>query len=379
MATASTTVERSQRADVEVRIVDCDVHLVPTSKDEILARMPARLRDRVGKRRANATGKETYRSFEKSKRGDSHPPSGAPPGSEPDFVYQQLFGDAAVDLAMLIPEGRFTVDPEINAAWCRAHNEWAVDTWLSKWNRGGRIFGSIAVSTDDPHTAAREIETWAEHPAYKQVIIGDVSERPLGFPQYDPIWAAAARHGLPVAMHFSGNPSGVLGASAVGRYHHHVDYHSIAYPAMYSAHLMSWLCGGVFDRYPDLRIVFVEGGFLWHRPLMTRLERHWDLFVDDVAAKARRPLEYVRDHVRFTSQPIEESEPPTEVARLMQLAGADRTLMFSSDYPHYDFDSPQRAVPPGLPGDIRRRVMFENACELYDLPRTRPADPEHDR
>ena len=119
-------------SQVPVRIVDCDVHLVPTSRDELLDRMPEPWRSRLGARRANATGKATYASFEKSKRKDSFPPGGGLPGSEPEFVYRQLFGDSAVDLAMVIPEGRFTVDPELNTVWCAAHNAWLSATWLDR-------------------------------------------------------------------------------------------------------------------------------------------------------------------------------------------------------------------------------------------------------
>ncbi len=356
---------------VDVRIVDCDVHLVPRSRDELLERMPEPWRSRLGARRANATGKATYASYEKSKRADSHPPGGGLPGSDPAFVYRQLFEEAKVDLAMLIPEGRYTVDPELNTVWCAAHNAWLAASWLDAWNLGGRFFGSICVSTDDVPGAVRQIEEWGPHPQFRQVLIADVSDRPLGMPQFEPIWAAAARHRLPVAMHFSGHGAAKLGVSPVGTFQHHVDYHSIAYPLVYSAHLVSWICNGVFDRHPDLRIVFVEGGFLWHRPILARLARHWPALRGEVQARRDDPLDYVREHVRFTSQPIEETDDPAQVAALFRLAEAERTLMFSSDYPHYDFDEPRRALPRGVDAHLGQRVMAENARELYGLPAVR--------
>jgi predicted TIM-barrel fold metal-dependent hydrolase len=305
---------------------------------------------------------------------DSKGPSGLPGGSEPELVYKQLFEEAGVDLAMLVPAGRYTVDPEINAAWCRANNQWVADTWLDKWNLGGRFFGAINVTVDDPLQAAREIEHWAGHPGFKQIILGDISERPLGFPMYDPVWEAASRHRLPVAMHFAGNGINALGSTAVGTFPRHVEYHSVAYPLVYVGHLLSWITGGVFDRFPDFRFAFLEGGFLWHRPVVARLARHWEAFRAENDALKRDPFDYVREHVRFATQPIEEHEDaPEDVARLMELAEAGQTLMFSSDYPHYDFDHPSRALPKGLGKETRQRVMYENACEFYDLPRTRPA------
>ena len=112
---------------------------------------------------------------------------------------------------------------------------------------------------------------------------------------------------------------------------------------------------------------------------MARLERNWRAFEGAVTARGRSPLDYVREHVRFTTQPVEESDQPEDVARLMEFAAADHTLLFSSDYPHYDFDHPKRALPRGLGKHTRQRVMCENAIELYDLPRTRPAAPDWDR
>lgn len=377
----ATTVETLEQPDsqVELSVVDCDVHLVPRQLDEIVDRMPEPWRSRIGNRRAKASGKSVYKSMEAAKRLDSYPESGAPPGSEPDFVYKQLFGEAGVDIALVIPEVRYTVDPEINSAWCRAHNSWLADTWLENWNLDGRLFGSIAVSLDSPESAVSEVQYWAGHPKFKQILISDVTERPLGFPAFEPVWRVAAQHRLPVAMHFGGHGAGSLGMTPVGRFQHHVDYHSIAYPLTYSAHLVSLICSGVFDRHPDLSIVFVEGGFLWHRPLLARLARHWAAFSREIAAIGGDPLAYIRNNVRFTTQPVEESEEPRDVGRLMELADADRVLMFSSDYPHYDFDHPQRALPRSLSKESRARIMFRNASELYDLPKSRPAAPAFDQ
>lgn len=93
-------------------------------------------------------------------------------------------------------------------------------------------------------------------------------------------------------------------------------------------------------------------------------------------AAGRDPLRCPRDHVRFASQPIEESEDPRDVASRLRLAKADRLLMFSSDYPHYDFDHPWRTLPPGLDREARDRIMWRNAVELYGLPSTRQATPD---
>jgi predicted TIM-barrel fold metal-dependent hydrolase len=369
------TLDRGAVEEVDVEIVDCDIHLVPQGKDELLERMPEPWRSKLGSRRANnSSGKEGYANYGTARRLDAIPESGLPAGSDPDLVWRQLFHESGVDLGLIVAEMRYTGDPEINAALARSFNQWQSDTWLGEWNLDDRLYGTISVSIDDVAGAVREIEAWAEHPQFKQILISNYSDRPLGFPQYEPIWAAASRHGLPVAMHNSAYAGGNIGLSAVGRMQHWVDFHAIAFPLMYSAHLVSWITNGVFDRHPGLRVVFIEGGYLWYRPVIARLARHWPELRKEVAAARDDPFDYVRDHVRFTSQPIEEHEnAPQDVARLLELAEASRTLMFSSDYPHYDYDEPKLVLPRGVSEATRRRVMCENARELYDLPRKRPA------
>ncbi|HTE64549.1 MAG TPA: amidohydrolase family protein, partial [Solirubrobacteraceae bacterium] len=234
---------------------------------------------------------------------------------------------------------------------------------------------SIHAPVDDVPAAVREIEHWAGHAGFKQVLIAHDGDRPFGHPQYDPIWAAASRHGLPVAIHFNDSGRLSLGATPVGHFQHYVEYHALTHPLEYSAHITSWICAGVFSRFPDLRFVLLEGGFLWHRPVIARLAHMWEAKRAQLAGATKDPVRCVRDHIRFTSQPIEEADAPRDVQALMELAEADRVLLFSSDYPHYDYDNPRRALPPGISDGLRARIMCENARELYALPATRPAGP----
>ena len=80
----------------------------------------------------------------------------------------------------------------------------------------------------------------------------------------------------------------------------------------------------------------------------------------------RPPSEYLREHFWFTTQPIEEPENPEDLAGIMQLVGHDR-LMFSTDYPHWDFDHPQRAFKIQLTEQQRAQLFRDNAKALYAL------------
>ena len=88
--------------------------------------------------------------------------------------------------------------------------------------------------------------------------------------------------------------------------------------------------------------MLIEGGFAWVPALCWRMDKHWERMRKETPHVKRPPSEYVREHFWFTTQPIEEPENPADLAEIMEWVGYDR-LMFSTDYPHWDFDDPQRA------------------------------------
>jgi predicted TIM-barrel fold metal-dependent hydrolase len=134
-------------------------------------------------------------------------------------------------------------------------------------------------------------------------------------------------------------------------------------------HMASLVCEGVFDRWPDLKIVFQEGGWTWVAPFAWRFDRAWAQLRSEVSHLQRKPSEYLRDHFWYTTQPVEEPAPPHALEDLLEVFGNTEKLMFSSDYPHWDFDSPEEIVRK-LPEEIRADVMGGNALDLYTkLPR----------
>ncbi|MFG2276875.1 amidohydrolase family protein [Streptomyces chartreusis] len=359
---------------VEVQVIDTDVHVEPRSFDELVSYLDAPWRDRNLIDRVPFS-RATYKTLDGGGRKDAYPDTGDDIGSDPELCGKQLFVDDPIDYAILLPWSfrGFTVDPALDTALASAVNEWLAQTWLSEYNAENRYVGSITIAVDDPIGAAREIEKWAGHPGFRQVIIGHYGPRPFGHPMYDPIWAAAARHNLPVAMHFRGGSTQPLGWTSTGPLQYFVEYHSLIAPMAYAAHMASWICNGVLDRHPGLQFLFVEGGFLWYRPVIDRLERHWSRTSHELPTR-KTPMEYVRDHFRWASQPIEESPNPQQIADLFEEANAGELLMFSSDYPHYDYDPPSKALPRSLKPEVKKRIMSENARVFYDLPTTRPAD-----
>jgi predicted TIM-barrel fold metal-dependent hydrolase len=97
------------------------------------------------------------------------------------------------------------------------------------------------------------------------------------------------------------------------------------------------------------------------------MDKHWARFRSEVPHVKRPPSEYVRERVWFTTQPVEEPDDPAHLADIMGWIGWDR-VMFSTDYPHWDYDDPRQAFKFGLTAGQRAAVFRDNARALYGLP-----------
>lgn len=370
--TASASTTTAQPTEVQVTLVDCDVHPTAHSSAELRAYLPEPWRSRPPQAFSDGD-KQVYYVWGGGQRVDAYPPGGGPPGCDPALTEKQLFGDAGVDIAMLLPLVKPVDVPPFEAALCAATNDWTNETWLGRYNPHGRYRGAINVQADRPREAVEEIERWAGHPYFAQVRVNTYTDALFGDERYHPIYAAATRHGLPVSLHFT-KASGVRLASPAGFPRSYFEVHSLLC-LDYAAHLCSLIMQGVFDKFPEMKFVFVEGGFAWLLPLVWRMDRAWDQLRAEVPWVKRRPSEYVRDNVRFTTQPIEEPDRVADLIRTFDLVGADDILMFSTDYPHWDYDNPGQPLFRRLPEPMRRQVMSGVATALYGLPPTRSAEP----
>ncbi len=359
---------------VQVKIVDCDVHpALPTEQLVEYIPEPWRTQFYSGSLSEIEMTTPVYIPPVQTLRRDAITPAGGPPGSDPAFLEQQLLVGAGVDFAQLIflqPRPKPT-HPQLESAIFAGMNAFMVDTWLGRFNRHGRFRGAIRVSPYDPPGAVREIERWAGHPYINGVYVIPEAAAPFGQPQFFPIFEAVARHDLALCLHVTRTP-GMRLLTPAGHPSYHVEIFG-QWPLYFFSHIASMVFEGVFERLPNLRIVCQEAGFAWVPALMWRLDNEWRALGGEVPEVKRPPSEYIRDHFRFTTQPLDEPVPAESLLKVMAWIEAERVLMFASDYPHYDYDDPQWILPR-LPKAARSRILFENACDFFRLPRTRPRD-----
>jgi len=200
-----------------------------------------------------------------------------------------------------------------------------------------------------------------------RVIPGIRTSEPIGRRKYWPMFEAAVAHDLPIGMHFGsqgGTP--ITGAGWPSMY---LEDHA-GMSTAFQAQVISLIYEGVFERFPTLKIVLIEGGFAWVPPLAWRLDAAWRKLGAEVPDLKRAPSEYFAEHIWLTTQPMEEPQRPEQFVQILEHAPwlQDR-LMFSTDYPHWDFDAPNEALPKvKMPDGFPAKLMAENARQLYKLP-----------
>ena len=218
-------------------------------------------------------------------------------------------------------------NPHYAAAVATAVNDWLRDAFLE---RDERLRASLVVSTLDIPAAVEEIERRAEDERFVQVLLPVRSDVPYGNRLYHPLYEAAERHGLRIALHAWGRAGTAPTTTGLATTYLE-DYSSNAHVA--EAQLISLVAEGVFERFPELGVVFAECGFAWLPSLLWRFDKDWKGVWREVPWVKRRPSEYVREHVRFTTAPAHLPASPDEAAEVLEMVGSE-LLLYASDAPH---------------------------------------------
>jgi len=360
-----------------VRVVDCDVHPTPR-RGALMEFLDPKIAREVKLKSQGADNGLVYDPpdyhHSKAMRVDSFPDDGEFACSDPALAFQQLVLDSGSDLIILGPttSDMGDTDEEVTAM-AAATNLWQESAWLNKEdNWHGRFYGSICANITEPERAALEIEHWAGDERFKQILIYAEPRPSWGHPKYDPVWAAAVKHNIPVACHLSRGKYNLLPMSPVGFMTYNHDF-MVTYSMLAANQVMSLIFDGVFERFPTLQIVFIEHAFSWILPLMWRMDAIYAARGKETRL-SKKPSEYVRDNIWFTTQPLDYPEDKLELTSALEWMQADRIMLFSSDYPHWTFDEP-RWLAKHIPVRMREAVMYQNAIDLFGLPSEVPALP----
>lgn len=293
--------------------------------------------------------------------GTGHEQTGTDPGS-----HLRAMDRDGVDVAVLFPTvGLYldTPDAGLTEALCSAYNTWMRD-FASE--APSRLRPAGIVSRVDPERMVAGLEELVRL-GHRVVVLrpNPVGGRCLGHAAYDPFWSACEHHDVTVALH-EGTHSGLPTAGA-DRFTSRFALHACSHPMEQMMALLSLIEGGVLERHPGLRVVFLESGCGWLPYWLWRLDEiEYKHLRGEVADNVRRPpSEYFRRQCLATIEPGEPCLP--EVIRYL---GDDR-LLFGTDFPHQDHDAPiveqALGLHAALPEPSLRKLLWSNAARLFSV------------
>jgi predicted TIM-barrel fold metal-dependent hydrolase len=340
--------------------IDCDVHVVVPGTTALLPYLEPYWAEQVRTRGVDdLTLTSTMPHSPFATRSDWRPSQGKA-ASKIELLREHLLDpfDLSIAICNCVWGAQAIHSEDFAVALCRAVNTWIAKEWLDK---DSRLRASIVIPTQSPSRAAEEIEHWAHDSRFVQVLVLAGSDVPLGRRQMWPIYRAAEKHELPLCVH-AGNsyrhaPT-ILGWPS----YFYEEY--VGYAGLMQSQLLSLLVEGVFTECPNLRVVLAESGIGWLPAFLWRAEKGWRGLRAEVPWVSRSPIEIIRESVRLTAQPFDGPTNSEDLARLLDQIGSDEMLLFSTDYPHWQFEG-NTVLPDIFPDALARKIAIDNPKQTY--------------
>ncbi|MFB6097044.1 MAG: amidohydrolase family protein [Haloferacaceae archaeon] len=253
-------------------------------------------------------------------------------------------------------------DDNTRATFMRAMNDYIVDQFVRE---DDVHFAKMLIVPDLPQESAREIDRVAGTDGIVGIFSADLLDYPLGHDRYAPVLEAVERAGLPLFLHsdssvYAGFPTGDF------QFGTFLEHHALVHPFLKLWHATSVILQGVPERY-DIDICFMEAGQSWIQMLANRLDREYVERPHDAPELTKLPSEYLSEFY-YTTQPLEESKEPGQLAELVERYDLEDQLCFTGDYPHYDFDAPSAVLDhPHLSDHLKTKILQDNPRELLGI------------
>src|SRR5712675_1871488 len=315
--------------------IDCDIHpAVGGTRTTLLPYLDDHWKEQVVSRAIDGLDLTSYPpNMPLSGRADWRPATGKP-GSDLAMVQRGAFDQLGSSHAIcnVLYGAQAVYDPYMASAFCKAINDWISAEWLA---RDSRLRASIVVLAQ--------------------------GESLLGRRHYWPVYRAAEKHKLPIAIHAGSQYRGA--PSSIGWPSYRYEYY-LAEAQAFQAQVLSLIYEGVFVKFPGLKVVLMESGVSWLPAFMWRANKTWRGVRVEVPWVEREPASIIREHFRVTMQPFDGPSDATGVEDIIDQIGSEKMFLFASDYPHWQFDGDD-PLPPHLPKSLVAKMCADNPLETF--------------
>lgn len=252
---------------------------------------------------------------------------------------------------------------DLATAIARAYNDWMYD--FCEPDRT-RLMGAAMVAPHDAEEAAAEVRRCVAELGFRAVFVlpGLINGRPWHDRYYDPLWAECARLKVPVGFHGGGNDKLTDYGLGLGRFEM-MMWHTFSHPLGPMAAAVSMTAGGVFERFPDLKVAYLEANCSWAPWLMGRLDDQFEDYIGHFEVDLpMKPSEY------FLRNCYVSVEADEHAMRLYLDWFGDDNIVFSTDYPHPDSKFPRataKFLQQDVPDESKRKILWDNCARLYGV------------
>lgn len=277
-----------------------------------------------------------------------------------------------IDVAVNYPSPLLGVsdfpDPSSSRAACRAYNDWFVATYRAA--EPTRLYAMALVSLHDGDAAADEAQRAITECGAVGVMVQPYAgpDVHLCDPRFDPLWTTLERLAAPVAVHGSRHtcPPHLRAET----FRSNARFYAMSHPFQQMVAMGDFALGGVLERFPRLKVAFLESGVGWMPYYIDRLDEAYESvredWLDDRYELGSKPSEYLLSGNCFFSCEPDEPNLPLMVDHL-----GENQVIFASDYPHFDCSFPDsvRALLEGggLSQPVLAKVAGANAHRLYRM------------
>ena len=270
----------------------------------------------------------------------------------------------SVDYACLFPTPMLFLglhpQPEVEVALARAYNRWITEVILPS---NSRLRSMLYLPFNDPEATYRTVKEFAGRKGVIGFMVVSTRYKPVYENAYMKTYALLEEAGLPLSFHASYHWNDQL-VSLTNRF---ITAHAVGFTFFNAMHCANWIVNGLPERFPKLKVIWIESGLAWIPWLMQRLDNDFRMRTSEAPSLKRLPSEYMRD-MFYTSQPMEMVNNRDALELTFKMINAETQLLYSSDYPHWDMDLPSTIWDlPFLNEQAKRQILGLNAKRVFNL------------
>ena len=242
----------------------------------------------------------------------------------------------------------------------RAYNRWLTENILTA---DPGIVTLVVLPFNTPEEAIKTVHEFSDNPSVIGFCVTSTRYKPVHANEYMALYRAIEETGKPIAFHAGyhwQDPSLATCNTFLGM-------HALGFAWCNMVHMTNWILNGIPERFPNLKSVWVESGLAWIPFLMQRLDDQYLMRQSEAPLLKKMPSDYMRENCWYSCQPMEKSNL-SALENTFEMINAESQLLYSSDWPHFDFDTPSVIFDlPFINEQAKRNILGLNAARIFGL------------